>query len=527
MKRYVGIDLAFRAKHRAVVLDGVESRGRSFAVDTTRDGFEELVCRAEEDADGPVSFVMEPTGLAWLPVAAYVSAAGHKVFLAKIQKASDLRKFYRKHTKTDVVDAVVVGRLPQLDPDGVHELIVPTAGQTTLRRLVKRRERLMREVGDQKRRVHAVLVMANPRLMAAFGETKFGRAKVAFLRKYVDPDKVVRLGRKRLEKFWTRHSKGKEGADVVQRVHDACCETAALYAALRQCGRLPFDYDEVQDEVRFELDRLERADNDAKELERRIAELHHQLDPNRTLEQLCGVGPTIAAAVDALVGDVERFSNGSRFVSYCGICPRRKQTGVSDPSMPITKTGQRLLKKYLYLAADVARQWDPDFAAYYARRYANGDHHNRILIALAQKMARRIYALLKRRAHARRVAANGEPVEPVGYVLRDAGGVAIDAKQARTLIKDKYARGVVAPDRDARERRRKGKAETPTSPKGKAKTDDNAKAETLSTAVSGRPLDATAGTTGPRPKTARTATTLEPLEQHLDRLRERFGLGTS
>ena len=33
--------------------------------------------------------------------------------------------------------------------------------------------------------------------------------------------------------------------------------------------------------------------------------------------------------------------------------------------MPITKAGQRLLKKYFYLAAETARQWDREFAAYY------------------------------------------------------------------------------------------------------------------------------------------------------------------
>ena len=80
--------------------------------------------------------------------------------------------------------------------------------------------------------------------------------------------------------------------------------------------------------------------------------------------------------------------------------------------MPITKAGQRLLKKYFYLAADVARQWDAEFAAYYARRYARGDHHNHIMIALARKMALRVYALLKRREKARQARQPAAPSSP-------------------------------------------------------------------------------------------------------------------
>jgi transposase len=471
MSRFVGIDLALKAKHRAVVLDGPEVRGKPFAVEMSREGLENLLQRAGEAAEGPVSFVMEPTGLAWLPVSAYVHAAGHRTFLTKPQKLSDLRKFYRRHTKTDVVDAEAAARLPQVDPKGVHELQIPTAEETTFRQLVKRRERLAREAAAHKRRIHALLVLANPGLMTAFGEEKFTGAKIAFLRKYVDPERVLRLGEKRLARFWDRASKGPYDPEVASRVFEACRTAADLYAGLRASNSLPFDYAVLQEEVQFELDELGRKHEAMRKLDQRINEIYDRVDPDRTLEQLRGVSTTIAAAVQALVGDVRRFPRASSLVSYCGLCPRKKQTGMSDPHMPITKAGQRLLKKYLYLAADVARQWDPDFAAYYARRYAAGDHHNRILIALARKMACRVYALLARRARARDTQDGPQQVR---YVLRDTDGSELSPQAARAIIVAKYSRKVVAPRRDAADRRRKGRAETP--PRAK---------------LSGRPEDAT------------------------------------
>lgn len=459
MERSVGVDLGIRTQHRAAVFDGPVPRGKPFAFEVSRAGLEKLLHRATEGAEGPVSFVLEPTGLAWVPVAAYVMDKGHRVYLAKPQKASDLRKFLRKHVKSDSVDAAALGRLRHVDPYGMYELRLPTAQQMTLRRLVKRHDRLKSQVADQKRRVHALMVMLNPSLMAALGEEKFGKAAVAFFRRYADPEAVIRGGPAKLRKFWSRHSRGKARPERVERVYKACRLTAELYRDLRRAGRLPFDYKEMQEDLRAELDWMERAEEQARAIEEKIQLLYHHLDPEHTLEQLRGVGPVIAAAVEALVGSVERFANGRRFVSYSGLCPRKRQTGNTDLPMPITKMGQPLLRKYLYLAADVARQWDPDFAAYYARRYARGDHHNRIVIALARKMALRIYALLKRREKARRRASEGSSSQPVRYVLRCPDGQELDKAEARNLILERYARSVVAPERSHKDRTRKAKTE--------------------------------------------------------------------
>src|SRR5439155_4509296 len=202
MNRYVGMDLGIATKHRVAVLDGAERLGKPFSVTVSREGFEELLRRATEGADGPVKIVMEPTGLAWVPVAAYMAAAGHQVHLVKPQKVSHLRKFLKQHTKSDSMDAETNARLPQVDPDGVHELQLPTPEQMALRRLVKRRERLSQEVGDQKRRVHALMVMVNPPLMSALGESAFSQAARALFRKHADPETVVKMGRDKLENFW-------------------------------------------------------------------------------------------------------------------------------------------------------------------------------------------------------------------------------------------------------------------------------------------------------------------------------------
>lgn len=71
-ERFIGVDLGLRTRHRAAVFDGTTPRGRSFGVEVSRKGFDELIRRATDGVSGPVHVVFEPTGLAWVPLAAYV-----------------------------------------------------------------------------------------------------------------------------------------------------------------------------------------------------------------------------------------------------------------------------------------------------------------------------------------------------------------------------------------------------------------------------------------------------------------------
>jgi hypothetical protein len=69
--------------------------------------------------------VIEPTGPAWLPVAVFFTARGHKVFRVSSQKAADLRRFLSGHAKSNGIDADTLARLPLFDPAGLRPLGCP------------------------------------------------------------------------------------------------------------------------------------------------------------------------------------------------------------------------------------------------------------------------------------------------------------------------------------------------------------------------------------------------------------------
>ena len=174
----------------AAVLDGPVPRGKPFSVTTTREGFEELLRRATEGAEGPSSSCLSPRG--W---------PGFRWQRMCRRRARGIPGQAQKGERSAEVPAPArqeqLGRcggqwaLASGGSQGVHPLSLPTAEQMTLRRLVKRRERLVQQASDGKREIYALMVMANPPLMAALGESAFGDAAMAFYRRYADPQQVV------------------------------------------------------------------------------------------------------------------------------------------------------------------------------------------------------------------------------------------------------------------------------------------------------------------------------------------------
>jgi transposase len=119
-------------------------------------------------------------------------------------------------------------------------------------------------------------------------------------------------------------------------------------------------------------------------------------DPLTRQEQIIdshiGCGTRLSAIISAEAGDIKRFTDPAQLVAYAGIDPRVKQSGDSDYHGKITKRGNSNLRHALFLAANVARTYDPQLKDYYERKIKEGKHHLVATVAVARKMCERIYA---------------------------------------------------------------------------------------------------------------------------------------
>lgn len=425
----VGIDVGVKSSHKVAILDRAtgERVCRTRSVPRTWEGIRqltEILSRADE-----VEVAIEPADSAWRPLAGALLASDIIVYLVDPKKSSRLRRALSDHVKSDRVDAEALARLLMLVPDKLDRLRVPPAPATRLRDLIRHRDRLVEGTSVRKRRLHSLVGQIQPTLMQALGDDKFLKAFRAFLRKYLDPRKVVRLGQKRLHGFLDRRYRGRFDHERTRKIFEAARSGARLLELQKDGDGLFFELPQLQQEVAMELDLLEAEEAQVSQLEKQIRTLYGELDPEGVLQTLPGFGLIIAAGVLGETGTVQRFPNVGKYRGYVSFIPRHKSTGQShNTRQKIRKSGPRILKKYFYLAADNARRCDLELAAFYDQLVRKGRAHDQAVCAVANKLAGRAYAVMKRMAQGKQA----------GYVLRDLKGRAITKAEARRRIQEEF-----------------------------------------------------------------------------------------
>lgn len=119
----------------------------------------------------------------------------------------------------------------------------------------------------------------------------------------------------------------------------------------------------------------------------------------RRLATIPGVGVTIASALIAAIGKAEAFEHGRDLAAWLGLVPRQSSTGGKPKLFGISKRGNVYLRKLLIHGARAALPHvaERDTAL---GRWAKGllarVHHNVAVVALANKLARIAWAVLRR-----------------------------------------------------------------------------------------------------------------------------------
>jgi len=309
----------------------------------------------------------------------------------------------------------------------------------SLYRLSLEREQFVRENEGDKKRIKAIFNMAIPQLFKAMGEWKFSLGANALLREYANPIEVVKLGLNQFKEFIQKYNYGSLDPDLVQRIFDACQSACRLYDKLKDCKQMPFDWEQIRREVRRKIDMIQYRQEQIKQIEKEMKGYYKKVDPQEILRSVKGFGLVISCALIGSLGNINRFSNAKKIVAYCGLAPRKKQSGETDrQGMPLTKAGKRILKKYLYLAGETARQWDPHLANLYFKLRKAGKPHTKAMGAIAAHMATRAYAMLKKVYEPQHEKNEEKNPQKVCYQLRDMNGNSISAQKAREIIKEKY-----------------------------------------------------------------------------------------
>ena len=134
-------------------------------------------------------------------------------------------------------------------------------------------------------------------------------------------------------------------------------------------------------------------------VEQQLASIAEQLPAVEHLQTIPGVGLLTSTALVAFIGDIQRFPSGRHFASYLGLTPREYSSGLKRNLGRISKRGDGYLRTLLIHGARSvlvhARKQQPDRLREWANQLAKTHVHNKAAVAVANKLARIVWAVWK------------------------------------------------------------------------------------------------------------------------------------
>ncbi len=143
---------------------------------------------------------------------------------------------------------------------------------------------------------------------------------------------------------------------------------------------------------------LVALDDRVLELDREIARLANSNEVTKRLQQLRGVGPMVATALVATVGNARQYHRGRQMAAALGLTPRQHSSGGKNRLLGISKRGDVYLRALLIHGARAvvsqAKHKD-DRLSRWVTNIATRRHPNVAAVALANKTARMAWAMLR------------------------------------------------------------------------------------------------------------------------------------
>lgn len=155
--------------------------------------------------------------------------------------------------------------------------------------------------------------------------------------------------------------------------------------------------------IRDQVRQLRDVGARQKRLEKALVSAYHQLAGDNHLASIPGIGDVTAAVLTAFILDIERFATPAKLVAYFGTLPLEVASGVDRDGKArgpkryvMSRRGNDLVRRYLWMAALSAIRFNPAVRALYARVVAKHADHKAIAVGHAmRKLLHLVWAIWK------------------------------------------------------------------------------------------------------------------------------------
>ena len=379
----VGIDVA-KDKHDCFVLSSEgEVLADVFTVANNREGFETLLQRIRSCTcpTDKIKVGLEATGHYSYNILGFLLDKGLATYVINplhtnlYRKSLSLRK-----TKTDRIDARTIASMLMSDVDLKSYTDIAYHNEE-LKSLTRYRFDKVQERAKLKQSVSRLVNILFPELETLV-PTLHMASIYTMLSEFPGAKQIADAHLTHFKAVLSDASKGHYNRDKAIEIREA---------ARRSIGSaMPAKSLELQHTIRL----IRELDKEIDEIEAAIKAIVDEMAP--PILTIPGISYRMGAMILAEIGDFSRFDSPDKLLAYAGLSPSIYESGklkATGAYAHMEKRGSRYLRYALFNAAKYVCHWEPSFAAYLAKKRAEGKHYNVAISHAAKKLVRLIFAL--------------------------------------------------------------------------------------------------------------------------------------
>ena len=379
----VGIDVS-KDKHDCFI---VSSEGKVladvFTIPNNMDGFHRLLQKIEACATPQDKIIvgLEATGHYSYNLLGFLLDNGLATYVLNPLRTNLYRKSLSlRKTKTDRVDARTIASM-LLSDVGLKPYTSTAYHNEELKSLTRYRFNKVKERTKLKSSVSRLVCILFPELEKLVPSLHIASV-YALLEEFPGAKQVASAHLTRLKSLLETASKGRYKQEMALAIRNATRNSIG--------SRMPAKSLELQHTIRL----IRELDTEIAEIEEQIQSIMDEL--HSPITTIPGLGFRMAAMILAEVGDFSRFDSPDKLLAYAGMSPSTYQSGQLKNCYPhMEKRGSRYLRYALFNATKYVCHWDTNFAAFLAKKRAEGKHYNVAISHAAKKLVRLIFAMEK------------------------------------------------------------------------------------------------------------------------------------
>ena len=377
----VGIDVA-KDKHDCFILSSEgEVLADVFTFPNNAEGFDLLlqtIHRCTRPAD-KIKVGLEATGHYSYNILGFLLNKGLPTYVINPLHTTLFRKSLTlRKTKTDRIDARTIATMLMSDLD-LKSYTDTSYHNEELKSLTRYRFDKVHERAKLKQSVSRLVTILFPELEKVVPSLHMVSI-YTLLSEFPGASQIASAHLTHLKTILSDASRGRYDRDKAVEIRDAArnsigsvmpAKSLELKHTIRLIRELDAEIEEIENEINSIMDKV-----------------------HSPITTIPGIGTRMGAMILAEVGDFNNFDSADKILAYAGMSPSTYQSGqlISSYSR-MEKRGSRYLRYAIFNATKYVCIWDPTFAAYLAKKRAEGKHYNIAISHAAKKLVRLIYAM--------------------------------------------------------------------------------------------------------------------------------------